>query len=143
MRGYCSDITRMFHVGEPPTEVRETYAVLVEAQEAGVRAATVGTPCAEVDAAARRVIAGAGLGDFFVHRVGHGIGREAHEDPYMVAGNMLPLVAGHAFSVEPGIYRSGPVRHAARRHRGRHRRRSAAPQRRAPRPRGRRMRRLR
>jgi Xaa-Pro aminopeptidase len=107
MHGYCSDITRMFHVGEPPAEVRDDYAVLAEAQEAGVRAATVGTPCAEVDAAARRVIAEAGLGDFFVHRVGHGIGQEAHEDPYMVAGNTLPLVAGHAFSVEPGIYREG------------------------------------
>jgi Xaa-Pro aminopeptidase len=107
MNGYCSDITRMFHVGEPPAEIRDTYAVLVEAQEAGVRAATVGTPCAEVDAAARRVIDAAGFGDLFVHRVGHGIGQEAHEDPYMVAGNALPLVAGHAFSVEPGIYRAG------------------------------------
>jgi Xaa-Pro aminopeptidase len=107
MRGYCSDITRMFHVGEPPAEVRATYAVLAEAQEAGVRAATVGTPCAEVDAAARGVIAAAGLGDFFVHRVGHGIGQEAHEDPYLVAGNPLPLVAGHTFSTEPGIYREG------------------------------------
>jgi Xaa-Pro aminopeptidase len=107
MHGYCSDITRMFHVGEPPAEVRDTYAVLAEAQEAGVRAATVGTLCAEVDAAARRVIAGAGLGEFFVHRVGHGIGQEAHEDPYMVAGNALPLAAGHAFSVEPGIYHEG------------------------------------
>jgi Xaa-Pro aminopeptidase len=107
MRGYCSDITRMFHVGDPPAEVRDTYAVLAEAQEAGVGAATVGTPCAEVDAAARRVIEAAGLGEFFVHRVGHGIGQEAHEDPYMVAGNTLPLAAGHAFSVEPGIYRPG------------------------------------
>ena len=107
MRGYCSDITRMFHVGEPPAEVRDTYEVLTAAQEAGVQAATIGTPCAEVDAAARRVITDAGLGEYFVHRVGHGIGQEAHEDPYMVAGNPLPLVAGHAFSVEPGIYREG------------------------------------
>jgi Xaa-Pro aminopeptidase len=107
MRGYCSDITRMFHVGEPPSEVCDVYAVLVEAQEAGVRAATVGTPCEDVDAASRRVIASAGYGDFFVHRVGHGIGTEAHEDPYMVAGNTLPLVPGHAFSVEPGIYLAG------------------------------------
>jgi Xaa-Pro aminopeptidase len=107
MSGYCSDITRMFHVGEPPVEVRDTYAVLAAAQEAGVRAATVGTPCAEVDAAARQVIVDAGLGAHFVHRVGHGIGRDAHEDPYMVAGNALPLMAGHAFSVEPGIYLEG------------------------------------
>jgi Xaa-Pro aminopeptidase len=107
MHGYCSDITRMFHAGDPPAEVRDAYAVLVAAQEAGVRAATVGTPCAEVDAAARRVIADAGFGECFVHRVGHGIGTEAHEYPYMVAGNELPLVPGHAFSVEPGIYLPG------------------------------------
>ncbi len=107
MDGYCSDITRMFVVGEPSAEVRDVYAVLVEAQEAGVRAATVGTPCAAVDAAARRVIADAGYGEQFVHRTGHGIGVEAHEDPYLVDGNDEPLVAGHAFSVEPGIYLPG------------------------------------
>jgi Xaa-Pro aminopeptidase len=107
MKGYCSDITRMYAVGDQPSEVRDAYAVLEEAQEAGVRAAIVGTPCAEVDAAARRVIADAGFGEYFVHRVGHGIGQEAHEDPYMVAGNDLPLAAGHAFSVEPGIYLPG------------------------------------
>ena len=107
MQGYCSDITRMFHVGEPPTEVRDVYAVLADAQEAGVRAATVGTPCEEVDAAARRIIAAAGFGEQFIHRVGHGIGTEAHEDPYMVAGNSTALEAGHAFSVEPGIYFAG------------------------------------
>jgi len=104
MDGYCSDITRMFHVGEVPSEVRDVYAVLVEAQEAGVRGAKVGTPCADVDAASRAVIAEAGFGEYFVHRVGHGIGTEAHEDPYLVAGNDRLLEPGHAFSVEPGIY---------------------------------------
>ena len=107
MDGYCSDITRMFHVGEPSTEVDDVYSILAEAQEAGVRAATVGTPCQDVDTAARQVITGAGFGEYFVHRVGHGIGAEAHEDPYMVAGNSSPLEAGHAFSVEPGIYFPG------------------------------------
>jgi Xaa-Pro aminopeptidase len=107
MDGYCSDITRMFVVGDPTPEVRDTYAVLVEAQEAGVRAATVGTSCAEVDGAARRVIADAGYGDRFVHRTGHGIGTEAHEDPYIVDGNAEPLAPGHAFSIEPGIYLPG------------------------------------
>ena len=107
MNGYCSDITRMFAVGEPPSEVRESYAVLQAAQEAGVQSALVGTPCAEVDAAARKVIADAGYGEYFVHRVGHGIGQEAHEEPYMVAGNDVPLAPGHAFSVEPGIYVPG------------------------------------
>jgi Xaa-Pro aminopeptidase len=107
MRGYCSDITRMFVVGDVDPEVRDAYDVLVAAQEAGVQAATVGTSCAAVDAAARAVIAEAGYGDFFVHRTGHGIGTEAHEDPYVVAGNHTPLVPGHAFSVEPGIYLPG------------------------------------
>jgi Xaa-Pro aminopeptidase len=107
MQGYCSDITRMFVVGDPGPDVRDAYAVLVDAQEAGVRAATVGARCEAVDAAARRVITDAGYGDYFVHRTGHGIGTEAHEDPYVVAGNTTPLVPGHAFSVEPGIYVPG------------------------------------
>lgn len=105
--GYCSDITRMFHVGEPPAEVTETYAVLVDAQEQAVRAAKPGTRCEDVDAAARGVIAAAGYGDLFVHRTGHGIGVEAHEDPYLVAGNREPLAAGAVFSIEPGIYVPG------------------------------------
>ena len=104
---YCSDITRCVYTGEPPAEFRELYSVLQAAQAAGVAAARVGTPCAEVDAAARTVIADAGWGDCFVHRTGHGIGLEAHEDPYLVAGNDVPLAAGHAFSVEPGIYVPG------------------------------------
>ena len=107
MHGYCSDITRMFVVGDVDPEARDAYDVLVAAQEAGVQAATVGTSCEAVDAAARSVIDDAGYGEFFVHRTGHGIGTEAHEDPYVVAGNHTPLVAGHAFSVEPGIYLPG------------------------------------
>jgi len=107
MHGYCSDITRMFVVADVDPEVRDAYDVLVAAQEAGVQAATVGTPCEAVDAAARAVIDDAGYGEFFVHRTGHGIGTEAHEDPYVVAGNHTPLAAGHAFSVEPGIYLPG------------------------------------
>jgi Xaa-Pro aminopeptidase len=107
MRHYCSDITRMFVVGEVDPEVHETYGVLVEAQERAVRAAIVGTPCEDVDATARKVIADAGHGERFIHRTGHGIGVEAHEDPYVVAGNSTPLEAGHAFSIEPGIYLPG------------------------------------
>ncbi|MBI2711036.1 MAG: aminopeptidase P family protein [Actinobacteria bacterium] len=105
--GYCSDITRCVYTGEPPTEFRELYAVLRQAQAAGVAAAAVGTPCERVDAAARRVITEAGWGAEFVHRTGHGIGVEEHEDPYVVAGNTEPLRAGHAFSIEPGIYVAG------------------------------------
>jgi Xaa-Pro aminopeptidase len=104
MAGYCSDITRMFVVGQPPAEVAEAYAALVDAQEAGVQAASVGTSCEAVDAAARGVLAAAGLAAAFVHRTGHGIGLEAHEDPYVVEGNATALEPGHAFSIEPGVY---------------------------------------
>jgi len=107
MDGYCSDITRMFVVGDAPAALGDVYDVLRDAQERAVRAAVVGTPCEDVDAAAREVISAAGYGEQFLHRVGHGIGTEAHEDPYMVAGNTTPLAAGHAFSVEPGIYLTG------------------------------------
>jgi len=102
--GYCSDITRCVSIGEPPAEFAELYGVLETAQRASVEAAKVGTPCEEVDRVGRAVIADAGYGDYFVHRTGHGIGVEAHEDPYIVEGNETPLVEGHAFSVEPGIY---------------------------------------
>jgi Xaa-Pro aminopeptidase len=81
--------------------------VLHEAQAASVRAATVGTPAQDVDRAGREKIAAAGFGGYFIHRTGHGIGVEAHEDPYIVEGNAEPLVAGNAFSIEPGIYMPG------------------------------------
>ena len=105
--GYCSDITRCVWTGEPPAEFTELYDVLHAAQAASVASAVVGASCESVDAAAREPIAEAGYGEWFVHRTGHGIGVEAHEDPYIVAGNATPLVAGHAFSVEPGIYLPG------------------------------------
>jgi Xaa-Pro aminopeptidase len=105
--GYCSDITRCVHVGEPSAEVADAYAVLQAAQQAAVAAAVLGTPCEEVDATARRLIAEGGYGERFIHRTGHGIGIEEHEDPYIVSGNTTPLEAGHAFSVEPGIYVPG------------------------------------
>jgi len=107
MAGYCSDITRCVSLGPPPEEVAEAYAVLHEAQAAGVAAAVVGAACEDVDRASRRVIDEAGYGEWFIHRTGHGIGMEAHEDPYMVEGNTLPIATGHAFSVEPGIYLDG------------------------------------
>ena len=106
--GYCSDITRCVWTGdEPPPEVRDVYAVLQDAQAAAVAGAVVGTPCQDVDAIARERIADAGWGDRFIHRTGHGIGLEEHEDPYLVSGNGTSLVAGHAFSIEPGIYVDG------------------------------------
>ena len=107
MADYCSDITRCVFVGTPPSEIRDAYAVLKEAQAASVASAVVGATCESVDAAARDIIAAAGFGEYFVHRTGHGIGMEAHEDPYIVAGNTELLEAGHAFSIEPGIYIAG------------------------------------
>ena len=107
MNGYCSDITRCVHIGPVPADIAEAYAVLHASHAAGVAAGVVGVACQDVDRAARRVIADAGFGEYFIHRTGHGIGMEEHEDPYMVEGNTLPIAAGHAFSVEPGIYVSG------------------------------------
>jgi Xaa-Pro aminopeptidase len=104
MNGYCSDITRTVALGAAPAEAVEAYAVLREAQQTAVAAAVVGTPCEEVDAVARRIITAGGFGDRFIHRTGHGIGMEEHEDPYIVSGNHVALAPGHAFSVEPGIY---------------------------------------
>jgi Xaa-Pro aminopeptidase len=105
--GYCSDITRTVFTGDPPVEFRDLYAVLAGAQAAAVDAARVGTPCQDVDAVARGLIDDAGYGPYFIHRTGHGIGLEEHEDPYLVTGNRDPLAPGHAFSVEPGIYLDG------------------------------------
>lgn len=107
MNGYCSDITRCVFTGEVASDVAEAYEVLQRAQAASVASAVVGTPCEDIDSAARDVIADAGFGEFFVHRTGHGIGMEEHEDPYIVQGNRRPLAPGHAFSVEPGIYVPG------------------------------------
>lgn len=105
--GYCSDLTRCVYTGEVPAEFAELYEVLYQAQEASVAAAQVGTPAEAVDRAGRSVIADAGYGEYFIHRTGHGIGIEAHEEPYIVEGNDVPLAAGNAFSIEPGIYVPG------------------------------------
>jgi Xaa-Pro aminopeptidase len=105
--GYCSDITRTVSIGDPGPDVRDCYAVLLAAQQAATAAVRPGVTAAHVDAVARGVIAEAGLGEYFIHRTGHGIGIEEHEDPYLVAGNDTVLTEGHAFSIEPGIYLPG------------------------------------
>ncbi len=105
--GYCSDITRTVWTGPPGSFEEHVYKVVQQAQAAGVQAARTGATCEEVDAAARLVIADAGFGEFFIHRTGHGIGVEEHEDPYIVGGNSEAVVAGNAFSVEPGVYLPG------------------------------------
>lgn len=103
--GYVSDTSRTAFVGEaPPPEYAALFAVLREAQRAACAAVRPGVAAAEVDAVARRLIGDAGYAEAFLHRTGHGIGMETHEEPYIVASNLDPLVAGNAFSVEPGIY---------------------------------------
>ena len=110
--GYCSDCTRTYVLGEAPAEFTDYYAVLHDAQLAACAHARPGVSAESVDAAARDVIAQAGYGDAFVHRTGHGIGVETHEEPYIVEGNPMVLEPGMAFSIEPGIYLPG--RHGAR-----------------------------
>ncbi len=105
--GYNSDSTRTYSIGEPSPEVAQQYSVLQRAQQAAVAAVRPGVTAEQVDAAARDVLAAAGLAEYFVHRTGHGIGLSVHEEPYIVAGNDLPLQAGMAFSIEPGIYFPG------------------------------------
>jgi Xaa-Pro aminopeptidase len=102
--GYCSDTTRTVAVGEPGTEFRELYAALQIAQSAALAAVQPGVTCEELDRVPRTLIEDAGFGAAFIHRTGHGIGIEEHEDPYLVEGNEEPVVTGHAFSIEPGIY---------------------------------------
>jgi D-alanyl-D-alanine dipeptidase len=105
--GYGSDTSRTVHVGAPTDEERRVHDVVREAQEAGFRAVRPGAACQDVDRAARRVIADAGYGEYFIHRTGHGIGVTTHEPPYMIEGEERPLVPGMCFSVEPGIYLPG------------------------------------
>jgi Xaa-Pro aminopeptidase len=105
--GYNSDSTRTYSLGEPDPEVVQRYSILQRAQRAAVDAVRPGVTAEQVDSVARDVLAQAGLADYFVHRTGHGIGLAVHEEPYIVAGNDLPLAPGMAFSVEPGIYFPG------------------------------------
>lgn len=112
LAGYESDTTRTVWVaGEaglsPEPEFRRVYELVREAQAAATAAVKPGVAAEKIDAAARGVIVAGGYGDYFTHRVGHGIGLEVHEDPYMVSGNATPLRPGMAFSVEPGIYLPG------------------------------------
>jgi Xaa-Pro aminopeptidase len=112
VEGYGSDITRTFWVtgdaDEGPTdEYRRLYEVLQQAQSTQTSAARAGVPAEDVDAVGRTMIEQAGFGPNFIHRTGHGIGLEGHEDPYIVSGNDRPLETGNAFSIEPGIYIDG------------------------------------
>jgi Xaa-Pro dipeptidase len=110
VEGYRSDMSRTFVLGQPTDIMRQRFDIELEAQTAAHRAAGPGVLPEDVDAAARRVIEEAGYGPgytYFTHRVGHGIGMDGHEWPYLVKGNRTPLVKGNVFSDEPGIYVPG------------------------------------
>jgi Xaa-Pro aminopeptidase len=107
LNGYLSDMTRTVVIGEPSDEYRKVYDIVLRANQAAFAAVRPGVPCEDVDRAARDVITDAGYGEHFIHRVGHGLGLDVHEDPYMVSGNTLPLAPGMVFSDEPGIYLEG------------------------------------
>jgi Xaa-Pro dipeptidase len=107
VRGYTSDVTRTVSFGPPSDEFRKVYAVVDRAQTAGIEALAAGRTGEEVDRAARKVIEDAGYGEFFTHRLGHGLGMDGHEHPYLVKGNRTPLVAGNSVTIEPGIYLPG------------------------------------
>jgi len=106
--GVCSDLTRTFFLGEPCSDLARMYTVVAEAQRASIEACTPGTTTTEVDAAAREVIDAAGWEDAFAHGIGHGLGRDVHERPFMGAkGPPTPLEPGMVVTIEPGVYIPG------------------------------------
>ncbi len=107
LRHYHSDMTRTVFVGEPDEEFQKIYNAVREAHDAAMAFAKPGVKCEDVDSVARRVISDYGYGEYFIHRTGHGIGLEVHEEPYIVQGNTGILEPGMAFSIEPGIYIPG------------------------------------
>ena len=110
VEGYSSDISRTFVLGKPTDKMKQVFDIEYQAQTAALQAARPGVPCEAVDAAARKVIVDAGYGPdykYFTHRLGHGMGMDGHEWPYLVKGNTLPLAPGMTFSDEPGIYIRG------------------------------------
>lgn len=104
IEGYVSDLTRTLALGEVEAELAHIAQIVQQANAAGRAAARPGIPAGEVDHASRNVIEMAGYGQYFIHRTGHGLGMEAHEEPYIRAGNDLLLDPGMTFTVEPGIY---------------------------------------
>lgn len=102
--GYCSDTTRTVATGEMPERFNELYSILKTAQERQLSSVKEGLSCQALDQIGRSHIEECGYGDYFIHRTGHGIGIEEHEDPYIVAGNLEQIQTGQTFSVEPGIY---------------------------------------
>ncbi len=105
--GYCSDMTRTLFIGKPTNEYVEVYNTVKEAQQKAIDAVRPGMSASEIDAAAREYITSKGYGEYFIHRTGHGIGMEVHENPYISEKSSTILEAGMAFSIEPGIYLPG------------------------------------
>lgn len=106
-KGYCSDMTRTVHLGKPSTRERNAYQAVLDAQMAAVSVVSAGTPCGQVDEAARSVLRQAGLADAFTHSTGHGVGLEIHEPPRIGAGQTTRLLPGMVVTIEPGIYLAG------------------------------------
>lgn len=104
---YRSDMTRNVFVGKPPEEYLKIYNIVKKAQEAGIQSVRPGRTCEEIDRIVRKIIEKEGYGQYFIHRTGHGIGIDAHEEPYIIEGNKLVLEPGMTFSIEPGIYLPG------------------------------------
>jgi len=105
--GYCADLTRTVFVGEATKSQRKIYEVVSKAQEAAIKTVKPGIEAEEVDSAARKIIENAGYGKYFTHRAGHGLGLEAHEEPYIASGNKAVLKPNMSFTIEPGIYLTG------------------------------------
>ena len=106
-QAYFSDLTRTFAVGEPTDEMRGIHQAVLAANKAGRQAIAPGRTCGSIDDAARRAIDQTGYGQRFIHRTGHGLGLEEHEEPYLYAGNSQALAPGMTFTVEPGVYVTG------------------------------------
>jgi Xaa-Pro aminopeptidase len=105
--GYCSDFGRTIHIGSPSQKFRHAYQAVIAAQAAGAEAMRPGARASEVDSAARRVIQDAGFGEHFRHRLGHAIGKDVHEAPYLDVVDETPLAAGMTFTIEPSIFITG------------------------------------
>jgi Xaa-Pro aminopeptidase len=107
--GYWSDISRTVFFGEPSERYKKIWRIVLQANRNAFEAVIPGVSCQRIDRIARRLIYEAGFGEYFIHRVGHGIGLQGHEHPYLVEGNALELRPGMTFTIEPGIYIFGEM----------------------------------
>lgn len=106
-QGYCTDFGRTIFVGEPAAEERKIHALVMEAQRQGMAEMYPGSCGARADAAARKVLTDAGYGDRFIHKLGHGIGLDVHECPFLAPGETTPFQPGMVFTVEPSVHIPG------------------------------------